>query len=349
MRIAVVGVGVAGSYLLSRLRDQYRVDGYEMLARSRYFPICAWGTSRNMMKNFANKVGLNFEEYILHTGKELIVDLGRELHHIKLRGLCTFDKKRFEEDLLEDCEVRFGSRITSMPDGYDLVIDSTGFNRSLLPKVKNDYFIPTVEYRVKFSNPPFDDFYIKPFRELSGYLWYFPLGGNLYHVGAGDYFKRHSRTVDEFVKKYGGEVLMKIGRPVRITPPLYCQPIYMEKIVGVGESIGTVFPMLGEGIIPSLYSAEALVENLYNIERYRKTILRMFKPFSTVFEFIHRALTRNIDLKRDWFILFKIYLHMRFREERYGVQARIRDFLKVVGAARQSNIMFCEKRSSVEV
>lgn len=335
MRIAVVGIGVAGSYLLSRLRDEYTVEGYEMLARHRYFPICAWGTSRNIMKDFAKKVGLNFEEYILNIGREMIVDLGKEFHYIKLKGLCTFDKKKFEEDLLKDCEVRFGSRISSIPYGYDLVIDSTGFNRSLLPKIKNEYFIPTVEYRVKFANPPFDDFYIKPFRELSGYLWYFPLGGNVYNVGAGDYFKRHCRIVDEFVKKYCGEVLMKMGRPVRITPPLYCQPIYKDKVVGVGESIGTVYPMLGEGIIPSLYSAEALVENLDNLEKYKKTILEMFKPFNTVFEFIRRALTRNIDLKRDWFILFKIYLHMRFREERYGTQARIKDFLKVINAARQ--------------
>jgi flavin-dependent dehydrogenase len=335
LKIAVVGVGVAGSYLLSRLRDEHNIEGFEMFDRSRYFPICAWGTSMNVMKDFAKKAGLNFEEYILHTGREMIVDLGRELHYIRLRGLCTFDKKKFEEDLIKDCKVRFGMRVSSVLDGYDLIIDSTGFNRSLLPKVRNDYFIPTVEYRVKFNNPPFDDFYIKPFRELSGYLWYFPLGGNMYNVGAGDYFKRHCRVLDEFVKKYEGEILMKIGRPVRITPPLYCQPFYFGNIVGVGESIGTVYPMLGEGIIPSLYSAETLVKNLDSFERYRKAILKMFKPYVTVFEFIRRGLTSGLNLKRDWILLFKIYLHMRFREDRYGIQARIRDFSKVINAARR--------------
>lgn len=339
MKIAVIGVGIAGSYLLSRLRDKHAVEGFEMLDRSRYFPICAWGTSRNVMKDFAKKVGLNFEEYLLYTGREMIVDLGRELHYIRLKGLCTFDRKKFEEDLIKDCKIRFGVRVSSAPNGYDLIIDSTGFNRSLLGRIKNDYFIPTLEYRVKFSNPPFDDFYIKPFKELSGYLWYFPLGGNLYHVGAGDYFKRHCRIVDEFVKRHRGEVLMKIGRPVRIIPPLYCQPFYVGNIVGVGESIGTVYPMLGEGIIPSLYSAEALVENLDNFERYRKTILKMFEPYVTVFEFIRRRLTSGLNhnrdwILRDWILLLKIYLHMRFKEDRYGIQARIRDFFKVVDVAR---------------
>ena len=41
-----------------------------------------------------------------------------------------------------------------------------------------------------------------------------------------------------------------------------CQPFTVGKVVGVGESIGTVYPMLGEGIIPSMQSVELLVENL---------------------------------------------------------------------------------------
>ncbi len=333
LKIAVVGIGVAGSYLLSRLRDEHTVEGFEMASPSRYYPMCAWGTSRNVMKNFAKNVGLNFDDYLLHTGREMIVDLGGELYPIRLKGLCTFDKKRFEEDLIKDCNVKFNVRVKSIPNGYDLIIDSTGFNRSLLPKIENQYYIPTIEYRVKFKDPPFDDFYIKPFRGLSGYLWFFPLGDRIYHVGAGDYFKRHCKAVEEFVKKYNGEVLMKVGRPVRITPPQYCQPFYNGAVVGVGEAIGTVYPMLGEGIIPSLYSAEALIENLEDLEKYRRTILKIFKPYNTVFQFIQKGLTGKLDLKKDWILLFKIYLHMRFREERYGTQARIRDFYKVVSAA----------------
>lgn len=333
LRIAIVGVGVAGSYLLSRLRDEHVVEGFEMVDPYRYYPVCAWGASRKIMKNFAANVGLNFDDYVLHTGKEMIVNLGGELYTIKLKGLCTFDKKKFEEDLIKDCNVKFGVRVSSIPAGYDLIVDSTGFNRSLLPKIRKEYYIPTIEYRVRFRDPPFDDFYIKPFRELSGYLWCFPLGDGIYHVGAGDYFKRHCRAVEEFVKKFDGEILMRVGRPIRITPPFYCQPLHSGKVVGVGESIGTVYPMLGEGIIPSLYSAEALIENLEDHERYKRKILKIFEPYNIVFKFIQKALTCKLDLKRDWALLFKIYLHMRFREERYGIQARLRDFYKVLSTA----------------
>ncbi|MCS7125563.1 MAG: NAD(P)/FAD-dependent oxidoreductase [Aigarchaeota archaeon] len=330
MKIAVVGIGVAGSYLLARLNEKYIVEGFEKLEKSRYFPICAWATSKNEMSKLCKRVGLNFDDYILYVGREMLLDLGREIHSIKLRGLCTFDKLRFEEDLIKDSRLKFGVDVRSPPPGYDLVIDATGFNRSLLPRIKENYFIPTVEYRVKFREPPYDDFYIKPFKEASGYLWCFPLGDSLYHVGAGDYLKRHLEAVKNFVEKHRGEVLMKIGRPIRITPPEYCQPIYVDNIVGVGEAIGTVYPMLGEGIIPSIYSAESLVENLENLENYRKTILKIFNPYSTVFEFIKRALASRLELKRDLALLFKIYLHMRFKEERYGIQARVKDFLKVI-------------------
>ncbi|MEN2974546.1 MAG: NAD(P)/FAD-dependent oxidoreductase [Candidatus Caldarchaeales archaeon] len=329
MKIAVVGAGVAGSYILARLSGEYLVEGFEKQERSRYFPICAWGTSINTMRDLCRKVGLNFDDYVLYVGKELYLDLGREIYPIKLRGLCTFDKLRFEEDLIKGSRVKFGVDVRSPPSGYDIVIDASGFNRSLLPKIGRDYFIPTIEYRVKFREPPYDDFYIKPLDGRKGYLWYFPLGDSLYHVGSGDYDRRHVEAAKKFVEENRGEVLMKIGRPVRINPPEYCQPFYVGNIVGVGESIGTVYPLQGEGIIPSIYSAEALVENLEDFENYRKTILKIFKPYSTVFEFIKKALKGKLDLKRDWILLFKIYLHMRFREERYGIQSRVKDFIKL--------------------
>lgn len=323
---------MAGSYLLARLRDSHQVEGFERLDRSRYFPVCAWAASSNVMREICRNVGINFDDYVLHVGKEMVLDLGRETHTLKLRGLCTFDKLRFEEDLIRDSNVRFGVHVSSPPPGYDLVIDATGYSRSLLPKVSEDYFIPTVEYRVRFREPPFEDFYIKPFREATGYLWCFPLGDGLYHVGAGDYHGRHVEAVERFLKKYPGEVLMRAGKPIRITPPEFCQPFYVGNVVGAGESIGTVYPMLGEGIIPSLLSAEALAAHIHDLEGYRLRVLETFKPFSLVYRFIRKALRRELDVKRDLFLLFRIYLHMRFREERYGVQARMKDFFKVAKA-----------------
>ena len=45
MKIAVMGMGVAGSYLMARLKNsEHEVVGYERMPTERHDSICAWGT-----------------------------------------------------------------------------------------------------------------------------------------------------------------------------------------------------------------------------------------------------------------------------------------------------------------
>ena len=45
MKIAVMGMGVAGSYLMARLKNsKHEVVGYERSSQDRHDSICAWGT-----------------------------------------------------------------------------------------------------------------------------------------------------------------------------------------------------------------------------------------------------------------------------------------------------------------
>ena len=44
MIIAVVGIGVAGSYLLARLKKDHEVVGYDRMTEEKHDSICAWGT-----------------------------------------------------------------------------------------------------------------------------------------------------------------------------------------------------------------------------------------------------------------------------------------------------------------
>ena len=92
---------------------------------------------------------------------------------------------------------------------------------------------------------PYDDFYIEPFPGMSGYFWYFPLGDKFAHIGAGDYNKDHIKATDRFLKKHGGKIVQTKGRPIRLATPDKCKPYYSGKVVGVGESIGTVYALLG--------------------------------------------------------------------------------------------------------
>jgi flavin-dependent dehydrogenase len=178
---------------------------------------------------------------------------------------------------------------------------------------------------------PFDDFYLKAFPSMAGYFWYFPLGNGYAHIGAGDFErKQNNKFVEDFLKRYECQVIKKVGRPVRISPPKNCEPFTdRSKIVGVGESIGTVYPLLGEGIIPSTWCADMLVQNLYDMENYRKEVLKKFEIYSVVFNFIRSKICHKFNFLKDSYRLLKIYNHMKKEEYRYGMEIRMTDMFKV--------------------
>ncbi len=335
MKIAVVGIGIAGSYLLSRFSEKHEVDGYEFLPLERFDAVCAWGASKHEMKRLIKPTGLNFEDYILHEGRIMRIEIGRLEHAVKLKGLCTFDKKRLILDLVKGCRVKFGvspSFQDLRDEGFDLIIDSTGMHRHLLPRVRDDLLLPTVQYRVRFTDPPFDDFYIHPFSKLGGYVWYFPIGNGEAHVGAADYFHRHDEHLAAFLREHPGEIIRKTGRPIRATPPSLCDPFFVEldgvSLVGVGESVGTVFPLLGEGIIPSLQCAEALIQNMNDLPHYRSVILQKFQLYDRVYRLLRKGFKGQLSSLRQMFALWSLYADLKRNEERYGMSISIIDMLK---------------------
>jgi flavin-dependent dehydrogenase len=331
LRIAVVGAGVAGSYLINRL-EGHDVECFEQRAQDKWYTVCAWGTSRPYIASMVKKVGLNFDDYVLHTGDKMIVDYGTGSFEAPLKGLVTYDKHRLCEDMLKGHKIHWGAQVKALDrrfDDFDLVVDATGMPRSLLPKIKDDILVPCVEYQVKSSKLPWQDFYIKPYRGMRGYFWFFPLGEGMAHVGAGELHGAYKGEIEAFLKKYDCEVIRKIGRPVRIVPPAYAQPFSVGKVVGVGESIGTVYPMLGEGIIPSMECVETFVQNLDDLEKYSEEILRKYDIYAKVFRFVKSKIDGNFSLVRNFPELFSIYLHMRSNTERYGLETHLSDMIKL--------------------
>ncbi|MDG6985517.1 MAG: NAD(P)/FAD-dependent oxidoreductase [Nitrososphaerota archaeon] len=332
-RLAVVGTGVAGAYLLNRLPSDVEAEAFEMRSEKNWYTVCAWGTSQPFISDLVKKAGFNFEDYVLHKGKNMIVDLGDEEVNIPLRGLVTYDKHRLTEDMLKGKKVHWGAQIKEANGnlaGFDTVVDATGMHRTLLPKVNDDLLIPSLEYQVKSKELPYDDFVIRPYPGLTGYWWYFPLGDGLAHVGAGDVRGRYRYELDEFVKKYHCEVVRRIGRPVRVTPPKYMEPFFDGKVTGVGESIGTVYPMLGEGIIPSMQCVNLFVDHMGDREGYRRAVLEHYAVYAKVYKFIKAKVEDKFSFARMLPTLLSIYLYMRGNEERYGLQTRLPEFYKIV-------------------
>jgi flavin-dependent dehydrogenase len=347
MKIAVVGIGVAGAYLMNRLSDAHdnHVVGFERLPETQHDAVCAWATCKNVMSDLVKNCGLNFDEYILHSGKHMKVDLGsigskndeddNNNIDIRLKGMVSYDKLKLIQDMMKGTKIEFGKipKKENLESEFDIIIDSTGFHRNYLPKLENDTWIPCIQYKVKYDigKTPFDDFYLKAFPSMTGYFWYFPLGNGYAHIGAGDFErKKNNKFVDEFLNRHKCQVVKKVGRPVRITPPVNCEPFTDgRKSVGVGESIGTVYSLLGEGIIPATWCAELFIQHLHDIKSYREAVLKRFKIYTLVFKFIQLKIAGKFNVIRHVYDLLRIYNHMKSEEDRYGMQVKMINMMKV--------------------
>ena len=132
------------------------------------------------------------------------------------------------------------------------------------------------------------------------------------------------------MNKYPGEIINKIGRPICITPPSLCEPMYVDKVVGVGEAIGTVFPMLGEGIIPGLQCARLLIENLHDLKSYREKVLEFYSPYDSVFKVVNSKLRGQFKLTNNFLDVLKMYRFMKQNEKRFGMNIKLLDMFKVI-------------------
>ncbi|MEK0348750.1 MAG: NAD(P)/FAD-dependent oxidoreductase, partial [Nitrosopumilus sp.] len=254
---------------------------------------------------------------------------------IGLHGLCTYNKLGLIKDFIKDSKVLYGTapKLKELEKEYDMIIDCTGFHRIYLPKLKEDFFLPTYEYKVEYENGvPFDDFYLEPFPGMSGYFWYFPLGEKWAHIGAGDYKKNHVKVTDAFLKKYGGKVIQTKGRPIRLATPDRCKPFYSGKVVGVGESIGTVFAMLGEGIIPSMQCVDIFLDNMHDFAAYEKAVDKHFKVYAKVFNFVRKKIHNDFSFWRTLPDFIAIFLYMKKHEKRFGMDIKISNLMKVAKA-----------------
>jgi flavin-dependent dehydrogenase len=323
LKIAIVGMGVAGSYLLNQLSRDHDVTGFERYPRKKSEYVCAWATNKHFVSRFAEDCEVDFDDHILHEGRSMLTSVGGVEIESRLRGLVSFDRHGFLEDMQRGRRIRYNTWVRGEEDlrkNYDLIIDATGL-RALLPKIKShELWTPCVQYQVKYERPPFEEFYIQVLEGMGGYLWYFPLGNGLASVGAGDLNHGHVKAVEAFFDRYGGKRGKTEGRPVRLCPPKYCQPFQSGKTIGVGESIGTAFSLLGEGIIPALECSELLVKNIDDLERYRRKVLKKFAFYETAYSFLVPVFMGQIELLEQANLSQAVLSHMLANQARYGIE-----------------------------
>lgn len=342
MNFAIAGAGVAGSYLGNMLQKRgHTVEIFEASKKEHHWPVCAWGASRHMLERFSNQAGLDFASYIFHVGKKLKIQLPENKGEVlDLKGLVTYNKYGWEADLLKNVKVTYGTKMTRETfafDKYDYVIDCTGLHRSLLPKSSEDFLIPAYEYLLNNVKGA-DDFYVIGYKGAKGYFWYFPLEGGQAYMGAGDIEKKYY-GIDAFFKQHPeAKVIKKIGRPIRLSPSKRMEPFFDGNVIGVGESIGCVFPMLGEGIIPTLICCDVFLDVLdksskkFDFTKYRKKVLNTFAYYDDVYKIVRLKMDGKLRTVRHFNLMMSMYRNMKREEKRFGFEISLEKMTHLVNA-----------------
>jgi flavin-dependent dehydrogenase len=342
MYFAIAGAGVAGSYLGNMLQKRgHEVDIFEASKKDNHWPVCAWGASRNMLERFSNQAGLDFSNYIFHIGRQLKIELpNNNEEFLDLKGLVTYNKYAWETDLLKNVKVKYGikvSREALARDKYDYIIDCTGLHRSLLPRSGQDFLIPAYEYLLENLKGA-DDFYVIGYKGAKGYFWYFPLDDGRGYMGAGDIEKKY-HGIEAFFKQHPeARIVKKIGRPIRLAPSKRMEPLYDGNIIGVGESIGCVFPMLGEGIIPSLICCDIFLDVLdrsngkFDVKQYRRNVLNTFDYYDDVYKIVRLKMDGKLRTVRHINLMMSMYRNMKREEKRFGFEISLDKMTRLVNA-----------------
>lgn len=312
MKIAIAGAGIVGAYLYRILSHEgYRVDLYDIRNGTTCgLTPCAWGTSLGFHA-LLEAVGLNPEDYLLERPGRLFID------DVGLRAdLMTFDKPKLIKNLLR------GSRISYTPlelSDYDRVVDATGVSRAFLSNLEDDFLLSCTQYRIQSKEPLGNKITLGHI----GYAWCFPLSEGISHIGCEGLGSDPQVIMEKLgwltpdASHSGINVICSCAGDIRLTAPRYSQPFVIDsswgQVWGVGEAIGCVAPLAGDGIVPGMKSAQILVNTWDDPNAYTEAILKEFHWMTSERRIIDKLRGKDrLGLREAW-VLKKNSRRMGFR------------------------------------
>ncbi len=303
MKIAIVGGGVSGRalYRLLELDGSHDVDIYGLKHSTKCgISPCGWCVCTGEFCDVNKNMKLHAET-IINTYHELQV--GDDMN-IRC-DLSTFDKPEFLNQMCPDSVIDDPDH--RMHGEHDIIVDATGTARALLPPINNDMTLPCMQerYEVKNDSP----LAIIPSAAV-GYAWLFPICDNSVHIGQG--WAKCDATRSEEIQQLKAMMGVTEDIPqcsckseIRLLTPKYCKPITDGNIVGVGESVGTVSPMCGAGIIPAIKSAMLLASNINDLQRYEQTLISDFSFLDREVDIVRKLESGRILDMLDVAVLYR--------------------------------------------
>jgi len=273
--LAIAGAGVAGAYLYKLLsQEKVRIDVYDIRHKTRCgVSPCAWATTGGFV-DLVEASGLDPGKYILQKIGHVTVDERK----VKVEVM-TIDKPRLVKDLLAGADINYSPLDVKK---YDRVIDATGLSRTFLPPIEKDIVSSCIQYCVQ-KNARMEA-RVEP--GGIGYAWCFHLSENRYHIGCGSLAEKPLQVMKDlgWFETYnlnpGRNIFCGCSGKIRLTGPSGSQPFVADGttdgIWGVGEAIGCVGSIVGDGIVPGMRSTQVLIDNWNSPDRYRESILKEF-------------------------------------------------------------------------
>jgi hypothetical protein len=68
---------------------------------------------------------------------------------------------------------------------------------------------------------------------------------------------------------------------------------------------------------------------MHDLQAYRQEVIERFRVYSLVFKFIQLKITGKFSMVKHGMDMLKLYRHMKSEEDRYGMQVKMADMLKV--------------------
>jgi flavin-dependent dehydrogenase len=290
MRIAIAGAGIAGAYLARLLATNGIVpdlfDGMKHGTRCGYRS-CGWGAPVGI-EEYLHRVDLDLQDYLIEPMFTMNFD-----GLVAKTPLCTINKPHLLRDLTLNLHLQEKRLDPETSGNYDILVDATGINRALLPPCRSDLTLPTLQHRVSVVPKGIERLEAGVHGNRIpglGYLWIFPLGNNQFHIGIGGIGLVHQdllleRFYREASDRFSFTPLCSCTGSVRVASPYYSTPCSLSRIrkngkpqlvIGVGESIGTVSPFTGEGIIYSLECARIFADSWPDFDGYSERVLVQF-------------------------------------------------------------------------
>ncbi|UFS69902.1 hypothetical protein LPW11_18690 [Geomonas sp. RF6] len=275
LNVAVAGAGMTGAYLYRLLTNagcRVHLFDREQNTQCGLTP-CAWGTTSDFTR-LVQKAGLDPAKYILKKLETVVID------GLKVNAeLLTFDKPALIHDLLGGATYCCAPPPTT---GYDRIIDATGAHRALLPPIEDDVILNCCQYLVETDAPLENRVRIVGV----GYAWCFPLSDRRYHMGCGTLLEDPRAVLKRMgwfqseTERYKMQTLCGCLGTIRLTGPHQSLPFVVPgtpSIWGIGEAIGCVAPLVGDGIAPGMRSVELLLDNWEKPAGYQEAILSEFQ------------------------------------------------------------------------